>query len=473
MKKIFYSIIAVLMILNVVSCTKEEDNLDVDLTKYNSDITANNEIDKWLTTSFVDPYNIEVVYRFERNFTDVNRDISPVYYEKVQPMMDAVLKTFLKTYEDVAGKAFIKKYTPKQFVLYGSPSYNDNGSITLGTADNGRRIVLYELNSLDFTNPNQVKRPIHTIHHEFTHILNQNIVIPPAFEQISKADYTSDWTGAANTAAVAKSLGFITRYSRSSFGEDFAEMTSFLLVDGQIAFENYCSTTNAAAASKLRAKEQLVTSYFKDYYNIDFKILQAAVQKSLADNYNAVDPVDISQSLSNWLINNKVNTISFIPTSSIYTTYGISATFNNVWTNYKNAVSTQTPVGNQRFPQSLLFTFTSSSKMTLKVVYLNNAQTSTLNADYDFDFVIDPSTREIKFSKSLPEGTTTNHNNGTGANLKIPFEQYLLPYFTNRVFIADWLPSTITSTSPLYRTYGGFYEKGVATNYFYGPVVLK
>lgn len=473
MKKIIYSIFAVMMSLSVISCSKSDDNLDVDLSKFNTDITKENDIDKWLTTTFVNPYNIEVVYRYERNFTDVARDISPVYYEKVEPMMTAVLKTFLKTYEEVAGKAFIKKYTPKQFVLYGSPSYNDNGSITLGTADNGRRIVLYELNSLDFTKPAQVKRPIHTIHHEFTHILNQNIEIPPAFEQISKSDYTADWTGSANTAAVAKSLGFITQYSRSSFGEDFAEMTSFLLVDGQIAFENYCSTTNAKAAADLRAKEKLVIAYFKDYYNIDFKILQAAVQKSLKDNYNAEEPADISQSLSNWLINNKVSTISYIPTSAIYTTYGFSATFNTMWTNYKNAVATQTPAANQRFPQSLLFTFTSSSKMTLRVNYLNNAQTSTLSADYEFDFVIDPSTREIKFSKTMPEGTTTAHGNGGAANIKPYFEQYLLPYFTNRIFVADWLPSTIVPTNPLYRTYGGFYEKGVTTNYFYGPIVLK
>ncbi|WP_051960070.1 substrate import-associated zinc metallohydrolase lipoprotein [Sphingobacterium sp. ML3W] len=472
MKKIFYSIIAVLMILNVVSCTKDEDNLDVDLTKYNSDITANNEIDNWLTTSFVDPYNIEVVYRFERNFTDVNRDISPVYFEKVQPMMDAVLKTFLKTYEEVAGKAFIKKYTPKQFVLYGSPSYNDNGSITLGTADNGRRIVLYELNSLDFTNPDQVKRPIHTIHHEFTHILNQNIVIPPAFEQISKADYTSDWTGAANTAAVAKSLGFITRYSRSSFGEDFAEMTSFLLVDGQIAFENYCSTTNAVAASKLRAKEQLVTSYFKDYYNIDFKILQAAVQKSLADNYNAVDPVDISQSLSNWLINSKVSTIRYTVNAPYLNKYGDPATFKNIVANLQAAfrVNTVNP-----FPAGVIdyieFRFTDASNVVVRIGFrTSSTATTNYSADFYFGMNINPTTWEVLFTKSTLNGTFYGTN---GDIFNDGFEANLLPYLTNRMFIADWLPSTITPSSPLYRTYGGFYEKGVASNYFYGPVVLK
>lgn len=472
MKKIIYSIFAVMMSLSVISCSKSDDNLDVDLSKFNTDITKENDIDKWLTTTFVNPYNIEVVYRYERNFTDVARDISPVYYEKVEPMMTAVLKTFLKTYEEVAGKAFIKKYTPKQFVLYGSPSYNDNGSITLGTADNGRRIVLYELNSLDFTKPAQVKRPIHTIHHEFTHILNQNIEIPPAFEQISKSDYTADWTGSANTAAVAKSLGFITQYSRSSFGEDFAEMTSFLLVDGQIAFENYCSTTNAKAAADLRAKEKLVIAYFKDYYNIDFKILQAAVQKSLKDNYNAEEPADISQSLSNSLINNKISTIRYTANAAYLTTYGDPAKFKDVVANMQAAFRTQNATN---YPTGVIdyieFRFTDAANMVARIGFrLTPTATTNYTADYYFGMNINPTSWEVQFTKSTVGGAFYGTN---GALFTSGFETYLLPYLTNRMFVADWLPSTIVPTNPLYRTYGGFYEKGVTTNYFYGPIVLK
>lgn len=456
------------MLINFTSCTKEDDNLNVDLTKYNSDITVDNDIDKYLSSTFVDPYNIEVVYRYERNFTDVNRDISPVAYEKVEPMMNAVLKTFLKTYEEVAGKAFIKQYTPKQFVLYGSPSYNDNGSITLGTADNGRRIVLYELNSLDFTNPNQVKRPIHTIHHEFTHILNQNIVIPPSFEQISKANYTADWTGAANTATVAKNLGFITQYARSSFGEDFAEMTSFLLVSGQVAFENYCSTTNATAAASLRAKEQLVISYFKDFYNIDFKVLQSAVQKSLKDNYNAVEPVDISNSLANKLINNKVSTIRYTVNADYLTTHGSPAPFRNIVANI------QTSFRASGFPEGIIdyveFRFTDASNVVVRFGFRTSATSGNFIADFFFGMNINPTTSEVLFTKTTVGGV---HFGTNGQIFNAGFEANLLTYLTNRIFIADWLPTTIPSTSNLFRTFGGFSVKGAPTNFVYGPIVLK
>ncbi|MGJ1416862.1 substrate import-associated zinc metallohydrolase lipoprotein [Sphingobacterium multivorum] len=466
MKRFFNYMICVFALGSLLSCSKDNDNLTVDLTKYNPDITAQNDVDKWLTSNLVDPYNIETVYRFERNFTDVNRDVSPVALGQVEPMMNAVLTTYLQPYEKIGGKTFIKTYTPKQFVLYGSPSYNTNGSITLGTADNGRRIVLYELNSLDFNNPAAVKRPVRTIHHEFTHILNQNIVIPPAFEQISKADYTADWTGAANTAAVAKSLGFVSQYSRSSFGEDFAEMNAHLLVEGQVWFDNYCATTSPAAAAKLREKEKLVVSYFKDYYNIDYRALQAEVQRVLKEEYGATDPADQTKTFKAYLIGNKVASFTFDPAASHYTTYGKSSSFQTVYDNYKNAMATE-----EWAVQSVQFIFASATKMTFRSTFKYG--TSTYNADYDFNMSVDYATGKTQFTKALPEGSGTNYTNGADPSIKPAFERFILPYLTNRVFVASFFPTSMTASDPDFGKFGGFYVDGTASNYFYGPIVLK
>lgn len=458
--------ICVFALGSLLSCSKDNDNLTVDLTKYNPDITAQNDVDKWLTSNLVNPYNIETVYRFERNFTDVNRDISPVALGQVEPMMNAVLTTYLQPYEKIGGKTFIKKYTPKQFVLYGSPSYNTNGSITLGTADNGRRIVLYELNSLDFNNPAAVKRPVRTIHHEFTHILNQNIVIPPAFEQISKADYTADWTGAANTPALAKSLGFVSQYSRSSFGEDFAEMNAHLLVEGQVWFDNYCATTSPSAAAKLREKEKLVVSYFKDYYNIDYRALQAEVQRVLKEGYGATDPVDQTKTFKAYLIGNKVASFIFNPTASHYATYGKSSSFQTVYDNYKNAMAAE-----EWAVQSVQFIFASATKMTFRSTFKYG--TSTYNADYDFNMSVDYATGKTQFTKALPEGSGTNYTYGADSSVKPAFERFILPYLTNRVFVASFFPTAMTASDPDFGKFGGFYVDGTASNYFYGPIVLK
>ncbi len=472
MKKTLYKLTILFTLIAAMASCRKEENLEVDLTKFNTDDYVKGTIDEWLVNNLEKPFNISTVYRFERNLTDVNRDLSPPTLDKVQPMMNAVLQVFLQPYEKIAGKTFIKTYTPKQFVLYGSPSYNTNGSITLGSADAGRTVILYELNSLNFASASDVKRKVRTIHHEFAHIMNQNIILPPAFEQVTKADYTADWTGAANTAAVAKELGFISQYSRSAPGEDFAEMVAHLLVEGQVYFENYLATTNVTAAAKLREKEKLVYGYYKDYFNIDFKALQEEVQRVLKNTYGATDPIDVTQTLPIMLRNNKVSTLTYIPTATHYTTYGTSATFITAWTNFKNAVETQTPTGNRRFPQSLVLTFNSATSMTLRVNYLN-ASNGALQADFDFGMTVNATTGDVIFTKTMPEGTTTAHGNGQTVIIKPFFEQYLLPYFTNRVFVADWLPVGITATNPLYRTFGGFYEKGVSTNYFYGPITLK
>ncbi|MFN0293706.1 substrate import-associated zinc metallohydrolase lipoprotein [Pedobacter helvus] len=464
MKKIAYKFTFLLAFLTIAAC-KKKDNLNVDLTKFNTDTYVPNTIDTWLTTNLETPYNISTVYRFERNLADVNRDLSPVSLDKVEPMMRAVLTTFLEPYSTIAGRDFIKKYTPKQFVLYGSPSYNTNGSITLGTADAGRTVVLYELNSLNFTSANDVKRKVRTIHHEFTHIVNQNIVIPPAFEQVSKADYTADWTGAANTAAVAKELGFISQYSRSSFGEDFAEMVAHLLVEGQVYFENYLATTNVEAAAKLREKEKLVYGYYKDYYGIDFKALQNEVQRVLKANYGATDPSDVTQSFPIMLKNNKIATLVYNPTAAHYTTYGASAAFNTLFNNYKALIVAP------RVLQNFQFIFTSASTMTFRIEYVNG--TSVFNADYNFNYTVNATTGEVVFSKAIPEGTGTTYSNGQSTATLPAFETYMLPYLTNRTFIASWLPTGITPTNPLYKTFAGFSVSGASTNYFYGPITLK
>lgn len=474
MKKISYifSLLA-MMLLFVASCS-EEDNLDVDLSTYNSDTYVPTEVDAWIAENLTDPYNIEVVYRFERNLTDVSRDISPVNYEMVQPTMQMVLDGFLKVYENVGGTTFIKTLSPKQFVLYGSVSYNSNGSVTLGTADGGRRVVLYDLNNLNVADGENIRRRLRTIHHEFTHIVNQNVAIPANFEQVSPGDYFADWTNSSNTAAVAKELGFVSQYARSSFGEDFAEMTAHLLVEGQIWFDNYVLTTNADASAKLREKESIVRDYFKTYFDIDFSELQAEVQNVLRNNYNASDPEDLTQTLAAYLNGDQVSYIRYEPSAAHYTTYGNSAAFGTVYDNMVAGVRANM-AASLNWPNSVVsyveFRFTDSENMVFRIAFKQTAAaTTTYFADYYFTMAINSGTGVIQFTKSMVSGS---HYNGNAAYLVGGFEQYILPYLTNRNFVAAWLPSTIPPTSPLYRTFGGFYVEGSAANYVYGPIVLK
>jgi substrate import-associated zinc metallohydrolase lipoprotein len=214
--------------------------------------------------------------------------------------MRVVKKVWIDPYVDEGGVLFFKKYCPKFFVLAGSADWQMDGSITLGTAEGGRKVVLYLLNDFETKSfPGYVpadsatpKQMFHVIEHEFAHILDQNIRRPTEFDLIGKGFYTSDWINTNDFEA--NKDGFITAYALNNPSEDFAEMISIMLIEGKAGMDKIVNsitgtsvrgTTPAQAKEKLRLKESLVVNYYKQAWNIDFYRLQAktrfAIEKEL------------------------------------------------------------------------------------------------------------------------------------------------------------------------------------------------
>src|SRR5260221_14748409 len=67
---------------------------------------------------------------------------------------------------------------------------------------------------------------MHSMHHEFGHILHQNVLYPIAYKTISTG-YTGNWYNITDTQARQK--GFITSYAQATPDEDFVEMFSSML----------------------------------------------------------------------------------------------------------------------------------------------------------------------------------------------------------------------------------------------------
>lgn len=453
LKYIFSTGLCGLLLFSTWSCRKSE-SLNVDMSRYVVDQPQQTEIDNWITANLTNPYNIQLVYRFERNLTDVVKDISPIELERVKPTAEAIINIFLKTYEKVAGPAFIKTYTPKQFVLYGSPSYNSNGTITLGTADGGRRVVLYELNNLDFAQPAQVSRRMRTIHHEFTHILNQIVAIPPEFQQISKGDYNADWTGSTNTEQVARSLGFVSRYARSVYTEDFAEVTAHLLIEGQLWYDSYAKAAGPDGQAKLKKKEALVVEYFKQL-NINFRELQYEVLKVLRDTYND-NTKTFLYALQNSLISNPL--MVNLADGTHYAEFGQSEQFKAVW----EAVKTGLGV-NGRKPAYFQIVFLSSTVMQVQHSY-TNAAGSSFAAWYDFNITV-ASNGDITFKRFDSGATDTQYNNGRNSQVLAGYTP-LINYLNGHTFKGDWIPASAGPSN--FLKFGGFSVKDEPDNYFYG-----
>lgn len=265
------------IIFSATSCSKEEE-LDISHLNLQGETWVKGPIDFWLLENFVEPYNIEVKYRFDRYELSLNRVLVPTREDKIIPVMETIRQTWIEPYEQEAGSTFIKKLSPKQFVLVGSPEFNPNGTITLGTAEGGRKIVLFKLNDFDKKDKAEVKQMLHTIQHEFAHIMHQTVMYPEEYKRIT-SDYTASWNDFS--LEEARSRGYITEYARSSPDEDFVEMISIMLIEGKRGFDNIINSAPESARPLLRRKEQIVARYFKEVWNIDIYKLQARTESAI------------------------------------------------------------------------------------------------------------------------------------------------------------------------------------------------
>lgn len=290
-------LLIVLLVFLLASCKKEDPLGSVDnISGLGGDTWTQGPIDKWVFDNLTVPYNIAVKYKWDQSEIELDKTVVPVKEEKVVPVMSAIKQAWIDVYEAEAGSLFVKKYTPKFFVLEGSGSYNPDGTTTLGTAEGGRKVVLYQLNyfrsrgmaGFEPSDSSLIKQMFHVIHHEFGHILHQNIMYPLEFKRVTVGLYTTNWNNVSDAAA--NQDGFITPYSMSGPDDDFVEMVSIMLTEGRAGFDRLVNsitgtspngTTAELAKSRLRQKEALVVDYFKKVWNIDFYSLQTRTRTAV------------------------------------------------------------------------------------------------------------------------------------------------------------------------------------------------
>lgn len=289
MKSLQILLIVFVFAAGMLSCRKDDisGNAD-DIAGLGGDTWVKGPIDDWILSNLTVPYNVAVKYKWDQSEMEFNKIIVPPDEDKILPVLSAVKQVWIDNYVAETNELFMKKYCPKFFVLAGSASWNVDGTITLGQAEGGRKILLYQLNDfrvkgMDGYQPTDsftVKQMFHTIEHEFAHILHQNVMYPQEFKQISVGNYTSNWNNVTDEAA--NELGFVSAYAMSFPDEDFVEMTSMMLVEGRAWFNSMVnSIADEDAQSKLRRKEAAVVNYFKDVWNINFYSLQTRTRASI------------------------------------------------------------------------------------------------------------------------------------------------------------------------------------------------
>lgn len=293
-------IIVFTLVTLINSCRGGDDKLGNSILP-NTQPYPPNATDIWLKQNFETPYNIGVYYRWDPMFVNYNRYLFPPTTDNVRPAMEIVKKLWINTYSTIGGADFVKILAPKEVVLIGGVNKNNNGTITLGMAEGGARITLFQTDNLiaAIQDPSLslnlkkdiVRQFIHTIQHEYVHILNQTKPFDErAYQLLVKnaglGQYKSGWY--SDSDETARGNGFITAYAQSNVNEDFAEMASYMLLYSKTEYE---SKINAIISSRsrdlIRAKEKIVVAYYKEKFNIDFYALVDEASKNSEQVFNS------------------------------------------------------------------------------------------------------------------------------------------------------------------------------------------
>lgn len=240
-----------------------------------------NEFDTWLLDNYTTPYNIEFKYRFEDMESDDEYNLAPADYDKSIALAKFTKYLWLESYEELLGPEFIRTYCPRLMFLVGSPAYNTQGSIVLGTAEGGLKITLYNVNNISLTSINVDQLNywyFKTMHHEFAHILHQTKEYSTDFNEITPSNYQStSWVNVSDQEAL--DMGFVSPYASSETQEDFVEIISIYVTHTAEYWDNLVGSASAEGRGYINQKLEIVKDYMTTTWNIDLDELRDIVQR--------------------------------------------------------------------------------------------------------------------------------------------------------------------------------------------------
>lgn len=286
-KKITQLVVLAGMLLTS-SCYPDES---LDIPVNNPDINLESELDLFIEENFTQEYGMAIRYRFVDRYIEPNQRVTPPRLELVRPMLDFIQLFWIDPFLEVPnGEVFFRGHVPAEIVLLGGLIFNEDGTVTLGTADAGAQITFTNINAIDPDDENWVFLQLQTVYHEFAHTVHQRYKLPVAFETISPDGYTSagSWFNISNEEALQR--GFVSPYASSSPNEDFAETVSFFLFDPdfEIDFltdEPNCVTSDCVSRNegrqRIRQKLNAIKEHYEKFTGVDLELVRFQVQSKL------------------------------------------------------------------------------------------------------------------------------------------------------------------------------------------------
>lgn len=294
MKQIYFLLLVLTVSISFSSCSSDDKPSGQSIFK--GEVKRDN-LDNWLLMNYTYPYNIDFKYKMEDIESDMKYHLVPADSAKAAKLAIIVKYLWMDAYNEITSADFIKSNVPRQIHLIGSPAYNSEGTMVLGTAEGGLKVTLYMVNSLtpemlaDYATLTDYY--FHTMHHEFTHILNQKKPYNTDFNRITEKYYLSgDWyqhdTPGDPVDPYALHRGCITAYAMSEGLEDFAEMLSVYVTSTKEQWETLMAEAengetgldlgkNITGRILIEEKLNIVKTYMLDLWKIDLDLLRDAV----------------------------------------------------------------------------------------------------------------------------------------------------------------------------------------------------
>lgn len=284
MKNIYLFIFASFLALGFVSCSDNDpDGAEI----FPTTSPDRDSLDLWLLKNYTYPYNVRVEYKMKDIYSDMSYNLVPADSAKSAKLMRIAKYLWFDAYAETMGSDFVKSNVPRIIHLIGSPAYNSgNHTEVLGTAEGGLMITLYNVNGLtdemlaDYPTMNTYY--FHTMHHEFTHILNQKKPYSDNFQLISEGSYVSgDWY--LKDSQTAHEAGFVTPYAMSEPLEDFAEMMSTYVTTPPEEWDKIIQDAGTTGAPIINAKLEMVRSYMRESWHLDIDNLRNIVLRRASE----------------------------------------------------------------------------------------------------------------------------------------------------------------------------------------------
>ena len=267
------------------------------------------ELDRWIADSITAPYNIEVVYRWQKNANTGTTFVSPPRPDNVKAILRAVRELCFETYrqENLGGVDFLQGKTPLRIYLYGGQNVDENGVELLNNPQlTPSEMCIFRVDDFKAGDADKMYALMRSVHHQFARRLAELVTYDrDKFTAISGHRYTGsteplaaplgyskkekDYFGLAD---YANKRGFYTMQAFLSAEDDFAEIISSTLCatpkevndaintaqtpdqDSDPEVQQQYNKEAEQAYKEIVAKQAFVEQYMQKSLHINLKQLQ-------------------------------------------------------------------------------------------------------------------------------------------------------------------------------------------------------